>query len=68
MDSYIVRIYRRKEQASYEVIGVVEDVEMEEQMTFKTMDELWEILAPKEKCGLKQGHAKTKKAPTKRSR
>lgn len=45
MDSYIVRIYRRQTKNPYEIVGVVEDVELEETMAFKSVDELWEILA-----------------------
>jgi len=45
MDSYIVRIYRCQTKAPHEIVGVVENVEREETMAFKTVDELWEILA-----------------------
>ena len=45
MDSYIVRIYRRQTTNPHEIVGVVENVELEETMAFKTVDELWEILA-----------------------
>ena len=45
MDSYIVRIYRRQTTNPHELVGVVEDVELEETMAFKSVDELWEILA-----------------------
>ena len=45
MDSYIVRIYRRQTANPHELVGVVENVELEETMAFKTIDELWEILA-----------------------
>ena len=49
MDSYIVRIYRRQTTNPHELVGVVEDVELEETMAFKTVDELWEILAKHQK-------------------
>ncbi len=44
MDSYVVRIYRRGEADSSEIVGVVEEVESQERRAFKTIDELWAIL------------------------
>ena len=53
MDSYIVRIYRRQTQNSHELVGVVENVEWEETAAFKSVDELWEILAEQKR---RSGH------------
>ncbi len=45
MESYIVRVYRRDEQGTHPVRGVVEQVGAEDQDTFGTMQELWNILS-----------------------
>ena len=57
MDSYIIRIYRRQAKAPHEIVGVVENVELEETMAFKSVDELWEILAEHQKQSLQKTRA-----------
>ncbi len=49
MDSYVIRIYRRDEQSPQNIIGLVEDVMIQETRPFKNFNELWEILRKKEK-------------------
>ncbi|OGW50453.1 MAG: hypothetical protein A2Z50_04435 [Nitrospirae bacterium RBG_19FT_COMBO_42_15] len=49
MDSYVIRIYRRDEQYPQNIIGLVEDVMIQETRPFKNFNELWEILRKKEK-------------------
>jgi hypothetical protein len=44
MESYIIRIYRRDEDAPYNIIGLVEDVELQEKKPFHNTGELAEIL------------------------
>ena len=49
MDSYVIRIYRRDEQNPLNIIGLVEDVMIQETRPFKNFNELWEILRQGEK-------------------
>ncbi len=61
MDSYVIRIYRRDEQNPQNIIGLVEDVMIQETRPFKNFNELWEILRKKEKKkegGRKKGKEK----------
>jgi hypothetical protein len=44
VDNYIVRIYRRDEKSDNGVIGLVERVEKQEMLSFKSMEELIGIL------------------------
>lgn len=45
MESYIVRVYRRRESDQSPFRGVVERPGAEGQEVFSTMDELWNILS-----------------------
>ncbi len=47
MESFIVRIYRRREEEPREVAGLVELVEMNEQRPFADFEELRKILSLK---------------------
>jgi len=47
MDSFIVRIHRRKRGKSDRLLGVVENVDGKISQSFRSRDELWEILAVK---------------------
>ncbi len=47
MESYVIRIYRRDEQNPQNIIGLVEDVELEAKKAFHNIDELVEILIGK---------------------
>lgn len=49
MESYVIRIYRRDEQYPQNIIGLVEDVMIQETRPFKNFNELWEILRKEEK-------------------
>ena len=55
MDSYIVGIYHGRTANTHELVGVVENVELEETLAFKTVDGLWILFAldrsEKRKCG-----------------
>jgi hypothetical protein len=44
MDNYIVRIYRRNEEGPQDVAGLVEKVEDQRSMNFRSSSELLEIL------------------------
>ena len=44
MDSYVVRIYRRKGKKSRILIGTVEAAGSGRKMAFSNIEELWEIL------------------------
>lgn len=45
MDTYVVRIYRREGKNPHRLVGVVEEVGVEGKKAFRTLDELWAILA-----------------------
>ena len=51
MESYIVRIYRRDEDESHLMRGVIEEVGIDEQNSFGTKEELWNILSIAKKPG-----------------
>jgi len=44
MENYIVRIYRRVENNPRILVGVVEEVGIEENKAFTNLEELWKIL------------------------
>ena len=44
MDSYIIRIYRRKGRKSRILVGTVETAGIRRKIAFSTIEELWEIL------------------------
>ncbi len=46
MDSYVIRIYRRNIEDPRQVVGLVEIISSQEQRSFRTFDELREILNP----------------------
>ena len=41
---YIVRIYRHEKDKPHKLVGVVEEVGVEEKKAFSNLDELWNIL------------------------
>ena len=45
MDSYIVGIYHGRTANTHELVGVVENLELEETLAFKTVDGLWILFA-----------------------
>lgn len=50
MDNYVIRIYRRGEDKTDDVVGIIESVETKKKQAFKNMNELVRILsAPKRK-------------------
>ncbi len=49
MDSYIVRIYRRKRDNPRVLVGLVEDVCTKGKKAFTDLDDLWKILNSKER-------------------
>jgi len=49
MDSYLVRIYRKADNNPRLLIGVVEEVGVNEKKAFHTLYELWDILNPNRK-------------------
>jgi hypothetical protein len=46
MDSYVIRIYRKKEDNPRHLIGIVEKVGIGERKVFSNLNELWSILNP----------------------
>jgi len=53
---YIVRIYRYEKNKPHKLIGVVEEVGLEEKKAFSSLDELWKIL--NEPCQKRQARKK----------
>ncbi len=49
MDSYIVRIYRRKKNNPRVLVGLVEEVGTKGKKAFNDLDDLWNILNSKER-------------------
>ncbi len=49
VDSYIVRIYRRKRDNHRVLVGLVEEVGTKGKKTFIDLDDLWKILNSKER-------------------
>jgi uncharacterized protein (DUF2235 family) len=45
MESYIVRIYRSENDKARSIVGMVEEVGIEEKKAFTNVDELWNILS-----------------------
>lgn len=43
-DSYVIRVYRREETDTSQLVGLVETVANEEHKPFASMKELWKIL------------------------
>jgi hypothetical protein len=44
LESYIVRIYRGEKDRPHNLVGIVEEVGLEEKKAFTSLDELWTIL------------------------
>ncbi len=59
-DSYVVRVYRREETDTRQMVGLVETVGNEEHRPFSTLEDLWNILNTVNKP------AKTRKTAKKR--
>jgi predicted transcriptional regulator YdeE len=59
-DSYVIRVYRREETDTRQMVGLVETVGNEEQKPFATIEELWKILSAEQKPR-KSGQATSKR-------
>jgi len=59
-DSYVIRVYRREETGTGQLVGLVETVGNEEQKPFATIEELWNILGAEKKT------RKSRPSPAKR--
>jgi hypothetical protein len=46
LNTYIVRVYRRKNGIPHSLVGVVEEVGKKEKRAFNNLDDLWDILKP----------------------
>ena len=44
LNTYIVRIYRRKNGIPHNLFGIIEEVGKKERLAFKSLDDLWDIL------------------------
>ncbi len=66
MDSYIIRIYRRDNDEPEALLGVVEMPGDGTQRSFRSRDELWDLLAgvPMHDKKIKKETGKTKKLTT----
>jgi len=62
LESYIVRIYRGEKDSPRNLVGIVEEVGLEEKRAFTNLDELWTILN-----SIRRGHV-TEKERTRQSR
>lgn len=51
MENYIVRVYRREEDNPRTLVGVVEEVGVEGNKAFTSIDELFDILGPRKRKG-----------------
>jgi hypothetical protein len=49
MNCYIVRIYRKEQDNPRMFVGVVEEVGKKGKRAFMNLDDLWEIMNPREK-------------------
>lgn len=49
MNTYVIRVYRSKENEPRLLVGVVEEVGVEGKKAFNNFDELWTILNSREK-------------------
>jgi len=54
MCNYIVRIYRSPKNNPWNLVGVIEEVGVKGKKAFTNYDELWEILHPMKKEGVKR--------------
>ncbi len=68
MDTYIVRIYRREENVPQRLVGLVEEVGVEEKRAFSNLDELWNILSSSEGSSSRKGRRETRKNPSDKDR
>lgn len=50
LNTYIVRVYRRKNGFPHSLVGVVEEVGKNEKKAFSNLDDLWDILKPQTKA------------------
>lgn len=50
MDSYVVRIYRRNSSSPQDLVGLVELVEVNQERTFMSFEELRAILGCRQAC------------------
>jgi hypothetical protein len=48
-DSYVIRVYRREETDTSQMVGLVETVGNEEHKPFASVEELWKILSAQHK-------------------
>jgi hypothetical protein len=60
-ESYIVRIYRGEKDRPNNLVGIVEEVGLEEKRAFTNIDELWTILNSIRKKGGK-GNRRTRQS------
>jgi hypothetical protein len=49
VDSYIIRIYQKKEDDPKVLVGTAEKIGENDRKAFKTLRELWEILNPQKR-------------------
>jgi hypothetical protein len=61
MTSYLVRIYRKAEDNTRMLVGVVEEPGVKEKRAFHNLYELWEILNPKKENQLNRRKTKVSK-------
>ena len=60
MNTYIVRIYRRKNGIPHNLVGVVEEVGKKEKRAFSNLDDLWNIMKCQKEVSVKKLSQKKK--------
>ena len=60
LNTYIVRVYRKKNGVHQSLVGVVEEVGKKEKRAFSNLDDLWDILKPHKKTVQRKGEESRK--------
>ena len=61
MDSYLIRIYRKKDDDPKLLVGTAEKIGIQGKVAFNTLSELWAILNPRNRGPLQHGMERTEK-------
>ncbi len=54
LNTYIVRVYRRKSGIPHSLVGIVEEVGKKEKKAFASLDDLWNILTSRKAAALRK--------------
>lgn len=61
MTRYLVRIYRKAENNPHLLVGIAEEVGVNEKKTFSNLYELWDILNPLRQSGKAHGRVRNRR-------